>query len=124
MDRLWINAADYDYDEYDRRQAEKFIQTLYDKGMIREVLREVSALEKIDDTTSEWVLLWAQMLKAQRAQKEALENIKEAKNFESIRWKIQKDDKVRQKKQKWVKSCIYCGTGHPPGTVPCLGRDL
>ena len=50
--------------------------------MTREILRE--ALEDINNTTSEWALLWAQRVKTQRAQKGALDNIKEANNFDSI----------------------------------------
>ena len=57
--------------------------------MICEILREV-ALENIDDATSEWVLLWAQRVEVKREQKEALDNIKEAKDLNSIRQNIQK----------------------------------
>ena len=45
------------------------------------------------------------------AQKEALDDIKEVKDFDSFRQKIQKDDHVRHKKQKGVESFKYHGTG-------------
>ena len=51
-------------------------------------------LEDINHATSEWVLLWAQSTEAQRVQTEALDNIKEAKDFDSIR-QIHKDKTVR-----------------------------
>ena len=53
--------------------------------MICEILREVSALENIDDGTSGLVLLWAQRTEAQKAQKEVLDNISGAKDFYLIR---------------------------------------
>ena len=46
--------------------------------------RKVSALEDIDDATSERVLLWTQTMEAQRVQEEALDSIKEAKDFVSL----------------------------------------
>ena len=52
--------------------------------MISEILREVSVLEDIDDATSGWVLLWEKRVEVQRAQKETLNNIKEAKDFNSM----------------------------------------
>ena len=52
--------------------------------MISEILREISTLEDIDDVTSKRVILWAQRMDAQRAQKEALSNIKNAKEFSSV----------------------------------------
>ena len=70
MGRLQTKAVDNDYIECDRRLTEQFIHRLDDKGMISEILREVSMLEDIDDTTSEWILLVAQ-----RVQKEVLDNI-------------------------------------------------
>ena len=48
------------------------------KGMISEILRQVSALGNTDDATCEWVILWAQM-----AQK-VLDNVKEATDSDFI----------------------------------------
>ena len=56
--------------------------------------------------------------RSKEAQKEALYRIKEAKDFNSIRQNMQKDENVRHKKQRQVESCNYCGT------VPCLWKDL
>ena len=60
--------------------------------MISEILREMSALEYINDATNERILLWAQRVEAQRVQKEALDNMEEAKDFDTIRWNKQKQD--------------------------------
>ena len=57
--------------------------------MIIEILREPSELEDINDATSKQVLLWAQRVEAKRVQKEALDNIKDTKDFDSD--KIHKD---------------------------------
>ena len=43
-------------------------------------------------------------MEVQRPKKETLGNIKEVKDFDSIRQNIQKDDNVRHKKQKWVEA--------------------
>ena len=100
MDRLQTKEAYCDYNEYDRRLTEQFIHGLDNKGMISEMLRKVSVLEDIDDTTSEWILLLTQNIEAKRAQKEAFDNLKEAKDFESIGQNTQRYDNVRHEKQK------------------------
>ena len=46
------------------------MQGLDDEGMINEILREVSLLEDINDTNSEWVLLWAQRVEGPERKKE------------------------------------------------------
>ena len=52
--------------------------------MISKIPKAVSTLENIDNATSEWVLLWAQRVESQRAQKEALDSMNDAKDFDSI----------------------------------------
>ena len=84
VDGQIAKAADCDYCKCDRRLVKQFIYGLDSEGMISEILRQVSVLEEIDDGTSEWVLLWVQWVEAQRAQKEELDNIKEAKDFDSV----------------------------------------
>ena len=69
MDRLRTVAANCDYCKCDRRLTKQFIQGLDNEGMISEILREVSALENIDDATSEWVLLWAKSVEAREHKK-------------------------------------------------------
>ena len=60
MGGLWIKAAECDYKEYDRKLTEQFIYRLDDEGMLKEILRDVSALEDIRHATSEKVLLRVQ----------------------------------------------------------------
>ena len=56
--------------------------------MVSEILREVSTLKDTDDSKSERVLLWAQRVEVQKVQKEAPNNIKKAKEFDSVRHSI------------------------------------
>ena len=71
MGRLQTKAADCDCGKYDRRLMEQFIHELDNEGMISEIVRKVSALEDMDETTSEGVLLWAKVAEAQGVQEEA-----------------------------------------------------
>ena len=75
--------------EYDRTLIKQFIHGLGEEGMISEILREVSALEDSDDTTSKRVLLWTQKVEAQRTQKEDLDSMKEAKEYDYVRCSTQ-----------------------------------
>ena len=59
---------------------------------------EVSVLEDTEDVKS--VLLWIQRVEAQRVQKTTVNNIKEAKEFNSVRHSSPKDDNDAQKKQE------------------------
>ena len=90
-------------------------------AMISEKLREVSALENFKDAATEWVLLRAQMLQTKRAQK-AFDNIKGAKNFDSIRQNIQRCCNVGNKKQKQVESCKCCNMRYAQRQCPVYGK--
>ena len=57
-----------------------------------------------------------------RVQKKALDNIKEAKDFDSIRQNTPRQDNVRHKKQRCVKSRKYFGTGHPKKNCPAYSK--
>ena len=68
--------------KYDRKLTKHFIYGVDDKGMISEMFRDVSAYKDINDTSSEWLLLLAQNVESQRAQMEALDNTREARDFD------------------------------------------
>ena len=72
--------------------------------MVSEILREVPTLEDIKDATSGNLLLLTQRVEAQRTQKVALNNIKEAKEFDSVRYSRLKHDSEVHRKQKSVDS--------------------
>ena len=97
MGKLQTKAAECDYKEYNTTITEQFIKGLGDTSMISEILREVSALENTDDTAS---MLWDQRVEIQRMQKEALDSIKKAKDFDSVRCSTQEHANVAHRKQK------------------------
>ena len=47
--------------------------------MIEEIIRVLSALKDTNEVSSEQILLWAQIVKAQRAQKKVLDNMEDAR---------------------------------------------
>ena len=55
------------------------------EGMNSEIWRQVSVLEGINNVTSKTVVLWAQRVEAQIVQKEAMDSIKEARDFDSTK---------------------------------------
>ena len=77
-------GSKYDYKAYNRELTEQFIHGLHGESMISENLRKVSLMEDINDVTSKRKLPWVQRVEAQRVQKEALDSIKEVKEFDSI----------------------------------------
>ena len=83
MDRLHTKAVDC---EYDQRLTEQFIHGLDDKVMTGEIMRELTVLKDINEATSSQILIWAQRVEVQRAQKEVLDHSREDKEFDSIRW--------------------------------------
>ena len=53
--------------------------------MVNRILKEVSTLEDIGDTTRDFVLLYAHRVEMQRPQKSGLHEMKEAKDFDAIK---------------------------------------
>ena len=122
MGRFQTKAAECEYKEYDRLLTEQFIKGLDDEGITSEILNEVSTLENIEYATSERVLLWAQREEVQRVQKVALNNIKEAKEFDSVRPNTPKHDNETHNKLKEVDNCKYCWTGYLPRQCPAYSK--
>ena len=55
-------------------------------------------------------------------QKEVLNNIKEAKQFNVIRQDKQKHESMSHKRQKLIENCKYCSTEHPQRQFPAYGK--
>ena len=70
-----------EYKEHERLLTEQFICGLNKNGVIDEILRKVVTLEKFEDAMNEHVLIWACSVKTQKAQKAALNDIREAWNL-------------------------------------------
>ena len=80
---------------------EQFIQGLGDKGITSEILRGVLAFEDFNDATRERVLLLAQRVQ----KKEALNSVKETKEFDTVRHSTQKHGIEVHRKQKLIENC-------------------
>ena len=65
MGSLWVAVTECNYREVDRQLKEQFIHGLNDKSLLDEVIRELMAKNKKEQTTSEDVLVWARRIKAQ-----------------------------------------------------------
>ena len=55
----------------------------------------------------------SKMWRHRRAQKEKLDSIKEAKDFDYVRHRTQKHENEAHRKQKQVENSKYCATQHP-----------
>ena len=80
-----MKAADCEYKEYNRRLTEKFIYSLDNEVIIEETIRELTASKETDEDTSEQILIWSSEWRF-RGKEEVLDNIREAKEFDSVRW--------------------------------------
>ena len=63
MGRLCVAVAECNYREVDQQLKEQFIHGLNNKMMLDEVIRELTAKNNNEQTTSENVLAWAKELK-------------------------------------------------------------
>ena len=73
MGRLWVAAAECNYQEVDRQLKEQFIHGLNDKCMLEEIIKELTATK------------WANRVEAQRAQAVVLNTLVESREFNKIK---------------------------------------
>ena len=126
MCRLCIVVEECSYREVDQQLKEQFIHGLNDKTMLDEVIRELTAKNSREQTTSEDVLLWARWIEAQRAQAAILSNITKTQKIYKV--KVVQKPKNRQQIEttcqryhKWP--CKYCGGSHTPRQCPAYGKS-
>ena len=62
MGRLHVAVAECNYKEIDQQLKEQFIHGLNDKTMLEEFIRELTARNNDEQTTSEGVLAWAKRI--------------------------------------------------------------
>ena len=76
--------------------------------MLHELLREVSTFKDTEDATSMTVLLWAQRMGMQMEQKVELNNIKEAKEFDSVRHSEPKhyNETLRNRRERIIANTV------------------
>ena len=94
MGRLQVAVAECNYREADRQLKEQFIHGLNDKSMLDEVIRELTAKNNNEQTTSKDVLVWAKRIKVQWAQVAILSDITKLQKFNKV--KMVQKTKARQ----------------------------
>ena len=94
MGRLQVAEAECNYRDVDRQLKEQFIHGLNDKSMLDEVIRELTATNNREQTTSKDVLVWARRIEAQWAQAAILSDITGLQKFDKV--KMVQKTKARQ----------------------------
>ena len=126
MGRLCMAAAECNYKEIDQQLKEQFIHGLNDKIMLEEIIRELTARNNDEQTTSKGVLAWAIRIEAQQAQAAILNDITKLCQFDKIN--MASETKGRQARQtpnanvtRWP--CRYCGRIHgTPNSAQHMGK--
>ena len=94
--------------------------------MLDKVIRELTAKNSSEQTTSEDVLLWARRIEAQRAQAAILSDITKAQKFDKVKvvQKLQNRQEIEGACQTYYKwPCKYCGGSHAPRQCPAYGKS-
>ena len=100
MGRLCIKITDSTYKEHERRLKEQFLNALDNENIIAEILKEWTAYKDTSEVSSEQVLMFAQRSEVQWVHKEVLDNIRDTKEFNSVKRDRQKCSNKRQQKDK------------------------
>ena len=124
MGRLCVAAVECGYKEIDRQLKEQLIHSLNDKGMLGEIIKELTIKSNYEQTTSKGVLVWVKRVKAWRAQAVILNNIMETHQFDKA--KIASQSKNGQDRIMYEttnrKPCRYCSGIHTPQQCPVYGK--
>ena len=115
MGRLCVAAVECNYQEVNRQLKEQFIHGLKDKGMLEEIIKDLTATKNNDCITSGGVLAWAKRVEAQTAQATVLNMLTESKQFDKMNIsKKVKDNKTRTPEHQTTPQqlCRYCGGIH------------
>ena len=125
---LQLAEVECNYLEIDRQLEEQFIQSLNDKYMLEEVIKELTATGNDDHITSRGVLAWAKRVEVQRAQTAVLNILTELRQFNKIeiskRAMEDKQDTARAlvgQTLQW-QPCWHCGRVHPLKQCPAYGK--
>ena len=85
MGRLQVAAAECSYRKVDQQLKEQFIHGLNNETMLDKVIRELTAKNNNEQTTSKDVLVWAKRIKAQWAQAAILSDITKSQRFDKVK---------------------------------------
>ena len=125
MGRLCVAVAECNYKEIDQQLKEQFVHGLNDKTMLEEVIRELTARNNDEQTTSKGVLVWAKRIEAQWVQAAILNDITELHQFDKINMASKtKGRQVRLSPNATVNRwpCRYCSRIHAPQQCPAYGK--
>ena len=80
-----VVVVECSYREMDRQLKEQFIHSLNDKGMLDDIIKELTTKSNDEQTTSEGVLAWAKRVEVQWVQAAILSNITETHQFDKVK---------------------------------------
>ena len=83
MGSLHIKAAEWEYKKYGRRLTGQLMNSFNHEIIIEEIVRGLTNLKHTNEVSSDQVLMWVQRVKAQRVEKEVLDNIRDTIEFDS-----------------------------------------
>ena len=122
---VFVALVECGYREIDRQLKEQFIHGLNDKGVLDEIIKELTTKSKDKQTTGEGVLAWAKRVEAQWAQAAILSDIMETQQFDKVKLNSkQRDNQGRQMvgTTGQRRHCRYCGRIHAPRQCPAYGK--
>ena len=118
-------AAECNYKEIDQKLKEQFIHGLNDKTMLEEVIRELTARNNDEQTTSEGVLVWVKRIEVHWVQAAILNDITKLYQFDKINMASKtKGGQVRQSLNAILnrQPYRYCSRIHVPQQCPAYGK--
>ena len=88
-------AVECGYREINRQLKEQFILSLNNKGMLDDIIKELTTKSNDEQTTSEVVLAWAKRVEMQQAHAAILSDSMETHQFDKVKLNP-KDNQVKQ----------------------------
>ena len=82
---MHVTAVECNYREVDRQIKEQFIHGLINKGMLEEIIKELTTTKDDDQITSKGMLAWAKRVEAQKAHAAVLNTFIELKQFDKVK---------------------------------------
>ena len=97
------------------------------KGILEEIIKELTATKNNDHITCGGALAWAKGVEVQRGQATVLNTLTESRQFDKMKIsKKVKDDKIRTPVHQTTPQqlCRYCGGDSPVKAVPSIWQDV
>ena len=118
MGRLCVVAAECNYKEIDHQLKEQFIHGLNNKTMLDKVIRELTTKNINQQTTSEYMLILAKRVGAQKVHAAILSDITKSQKF----YKVKVAKKPAMHSASPNQPCRYCGSSHVLRQCPAYGK--